>query len=80
MLNLLFVLPTQFPAREQKERNTDYNRERRMNQEKIILTDIICSSSCKINEENEMRMSIIRKEQVKKEYSNETKLTSIATV
>ena len=51
-----------------------------MNQEKIILTDIICSSSCKINEENEMRMSIIRKEQVKKEYSNETKLTSIATV
>ena len=34
MLNLLFVLPTQFPAREQKERNTDYNRERRVNQEK----------------------------------------------
>ena len=51
MLNLLFVLPTQFPAREQKGSNTVYNRERRVNQEIGILTNIISSSPYKINEE-----------------------------
>ena len=51
MLNLLFLLPTQFTAREQKGSNTDYNSERRVNQEKRILTNITSFSPCKVNEE-----------------------------
>ena len=50
MLNLLFLLPTQFTAREQKGSNTVYNRERSVNPEKKILTNITSFSPCKVKE------------------------------